>query len=100
VLHNKRDPKLLRQESCKGVEKDSWAEFGKETLAGAHRRPEWVLYYGAQAGSERAQDAQALLRHDQAVLRHAQALLSFAQACSGSAHPQLRLKQQLLTFGD
>ena len=46
----------------KGVETDSRAKFGKETVAGAHRRPKWVPHYGAQADSGRAQDAQALLR--------------------------------------
>jgi len=65
---------------------DSQAKFDKETVVGAHRRPKWVLYYGAQADSGRAQDAQSLLRLAQArsgLLRH--------------THPQLRLKQQLLT---
>jgi len=50
---------------------DSRAKFGKETVVGAYRRPKWVLHYGAQADSERAQDTQALLR--------------LAQAFSGSA---------------
>jgi len=48
--------------------------------------------YGAQVDS-----GQALLRlcsgSAQALLRHAQALTRYA-------HPQLRLKQQLLTSGD
>jgi hypothetical protein len=29
------------------VETDSRAKFGEETVTGAHRRPKWVLYYGA-----------------------------------------------------
>jgi hypothetical protein len=36
---------LLPQEPCKGAETDSRAKFGKETVAGAHRRPKWVPYY-------------------------------------------------------
>jgi hypothetical protein len=57
------------QEPCKGAETDSRAKFGKETVAGAHRRPKWAPHYGAQADSGRAQDAQALLRLGQALLR-------------------------------
>ena len=45
-----------------GPKTDSRAKFGKETIAGAHRRPKWALYYSALADSGRAQDAQALLR--------------------------------------
>jgi hypothetical protein len=74
---------LFEQEPCKGVEMDSQAKFGKETVAGAYWRPKWVPHYGAQADSGRAQ---ALLRHAQALLRY--------------THPQLRLKQQLLTSAD
>jgi hypothetical protein len=39
LLFDKRDPKLFLQELCKGVETDSWAKFGMETIAGAHWRP-------------------------------------------------------------
>jgi hypothetical protein len=42
LLFNKRVPKLLQQEPCKGVEKDSRAKLGKETIAEVYRRPEWV----------------------------------------------------------
>jgi hypothetical protein len=45
-----------------GAKPDSRAKFGKETVAGAHRRPKWVPHYGAQADSGLAQDTQALLR--------------------------------------
>jgi hypothetical protein len=76
VILDKRDPKLLQQEPCKGAETDSRAKFGKETVAETHRRPKWVPHYGAQA-------AQALIRYAHPRLRY--------------AHPQLRLKQQLLT---
>jgi hypothetical protein len=38
-LFNKRDPKLVQQKPCKGAETDSRAKFGKETIAGAYRRP-------------------------------------------------------------
>jgi hypothetical protein len=48
---DKRDLKLLQQEPCNGAETDSWVKFGKETIAGAHRRPKWVPRYGAQADS-------------------------------------------------
>jgi len=65
-------------------------KFGKETVAGAHRRPKWVPHYGAQADSG---SAQALLRLAQALLWHAHPRLRYA-------HPQLRLKQQLLTSAD
>jgi len=78
------------REPCKGAETDSRAKFGKETVAGAQRRPKWVPYYGSQADSERAQDAQALLRFclgsAQAPLRHDHPRLRYT-------HPQLRLKQ-------
>jgi len=53
---------LLWQNPYEGTKTDSQAKFGKETIAGAHRRPKWVPYYGAQADSGRAQDTQALLR--------------------------------------
>ena len=73
---------LLQQEPCKGAETDSRAKFGKETIAGAHRRPKWVPHYGAQADSGRAQDAQALLR---LCSGSAQACSPSAQVCSPSA---------------
>jgi hypothetical protein len=56
---------------------NSQAKFGKETVAGAHRRLKWVPHYGAQADSGRAQDAQALLRLAQALIRHAHPLLRY-----------------------
>lgn len=37
---------------------NSWAKSGKETVAGAHRRPKKVLYYSTQAPLGHAQDAQ------------------------------------------
>jgi hypothetical protein len=36
-------------------------QFGKEAIAGAYRRPKWVLYYSTQADPGGAQ-AQARLR--------------------------------------
>jgi hypothetical protein len=69
---------LLRHKRCEGAEMDPRAKFGKKIVAGANRRPKWVLHYGAQAVSGRAQ-----------VLR----------LCSSSAphaHPRLRSKQSLL----
>jgi hypothetical protein len=39
LLFDKRDPKLLEQEPCKGAETDSRAKFGKETIAEVYRRP-------------------------------------------------------------
>jgi hypothetical protein len=101
-----------------GAKTDSRAKFGKETIAGAQRRPQWAPHYSAQADSGRAQDTQALLRlgsgSAQALLRLAQACSGLLRLCSGSAqaqlrhahrrlryaHPQLRLKQQLLTSAD
>jgi len=53
---------LLQQKPWEGAKTDFQAKFGKETVAGAHRRPKWVPHYGAQANSGRAQDTQALLR--------------------------------------
>ena len=53
---------LLQREPCKGAEMDSRTKFGKETVTKVHERPELVSQYGAQVGSQRAQDAQALLR--------------------------------------
>ena len=50
------------QELGKRAETDSRAKFGKETVAGAHRRPKWGLRYSAQADLGCAQDAQAMLR--------------------------------------
>jgi len=66
---------LLWQEPRKRAERDFGVKFSKETIVGVHRMPEWVLYYGAHFDLGLAQDTQALLRH---------------------AHPQPRLKQQLL----
>ena len=94
----------IQQRPCEGAKTDSRAKFGKETVAGAHRRPKWVPHYGAQADSGSAQAllrlAQALLRLAQALLRLAQALLRHAHPRLRYAHPQLRLKQQLLTSAD
>ena len=73
---------LLQQRPCEGAKPDSRAKFGKETVAGAQRRPKWVPHYGAQADSGRAQDTQALLRLAQALFRLCS---GSAQACSGSA---------------
>jgi hypothetical protein len=118
-LFDKSDPKLLRQEPCKGAETDSRAKFGKEIIAEVDRRPKWVPHYGAQADSGSAQallrlcsgsaqallrlcsgSAQALLRLCSGSLRLAQALLRHAHPRLRYAHPQLRLKQQLLTSTD
>jgi hypothetical protein len=104
LLVDKRDPKLLQQEACKGAETDSRTKLGKETIAEIYRRPKWVPYYGPQADSG---SVQALLRHAhprlryaQALLRHAHPRLRYAQALLRHAHPRLRLKQQLLTSAD
>lgn len=51
---------------------NSGAEFGRETVTGAHGRLKWVLRCGAWAGLGRAQDVQALIRN---------------------FHPQVRLKE-------
>jgi hypothetical protein len=37
----------LRQKPCEGAETDSRANFGKETMTGAYRRPKWAPYYSA-----------------------------------------------------
>jgi hypothetical protein len=83
---------LLRQKPCKGAKPDSRAKFGKETVAGAHRRPKWVPHYGAQADSGRAQDTQALLRLCSGLLRLCSGLL---RLCSGL----LRLCSGMFTLG-
>jgi hypothetical protein len=75
VLFDKRDPKSA---PAKGAETDSRAKFGKETVAGAHRRPKRVHIYSAQADSGRAQDTQPLLRHAQALIRYAHPRLRYA----------------------
>jgi hypothetical protein len=54
VLFNRRDLESTLVETYKGVETDSQAKFNKETIARAHRRPKWVLYYSAQADLGRA----------------------------------------------
>ena len=54
MLFDKRDPKSVPQKPCEVAKTDSRAKFGKETVAGAHRRPKWVPYYGTQADSGRA----------------------------------------------
>jgi len=93
VLYDRRDPAETLRVGKNGFP----GKFGKETVAGAHRRPKWVPHYGAQADSG---SAQALLRLAQDLLRLAQALLWHAHPRLRYAHPQLRLKQQLLTSAD
>jgi hypothetical protein len=56
MLFNRRDPKSAPEETLRGRQNGSQAKFSKETIAGAHGRPNWVSYYGAQAKSGRAQD--------------------------------------------
>jgi hypothetical protein len=34
--------KIALAGTCKGAETDPRAEFGKETIAGAHQRPKWI----------------------------------------------------------
>jgi hypothetical protein len=87
VLFDKRVPNQI---PCEVAETDSRAKFGKETVAGVHRRSKSIPHYSAQANSGRAQDTQALLRHAQALIRYAHLRLRYA-------HPQLRSKQWLLT---
>jgi hypothetical protein len=48
---------LLQQEPYKGAETDFRAKSGKETIAGAHRRPKWIPHYSGQANSGRGQDS-------------------------------------------
>ena len=64
VFIDKRDPKSAPAE---GAEMDSRAKFGKETIAGAQRRPKWFHIM--------------MRRLTQGVLR----ILRLAQACSTSA---------------
>jgi len=59
------------------------AKFGKETVAGAYRRPKWVPNYSAQVDSGRGQDAQALFKSAQALLWHAHPRLRYAHLSSG-----------------
>jgi len=61
MLFNRRDLKSAPEETLRGRQNGSQAKFDKETIARAHRRPNWVLYYSAQAKSGRAQDTQACL---------------------------------------
>ena len=93
MLYNKSDPKLLRQESCKGAETDSRAKFDKEIIAEVDRRPKWVPHYGAQADSgPRSGSAQALLKLAQACSGSAQACSPSAQVKAAVAHVR-RLKR-------
>jgi len=82
VLFDKRDPKSALAGTLVRAETDSWAKFGKESIAGAHRRPKWVPHYSAQADSGRAQDAQATAQDGSGWLRLCS---GSGQACSGSA---------------
>ena len=74
---------LLRQKPCEGAKTDSRAEFGKETIVGAHRRPKWVPHYGAQADSGACSGYSG----------SAQALLRLVQACSPSAQVKAAVAQ-------
>ena len=38
---DKRDPKLLQQEACNRAETDYRPKISKETIDGAHRKPNW-----------------------------------------------------------
>jgi len=58
LLFIRGNQNLLGGNLCKGAEMNSWAKSGKETVAGAHRRPKKVLYYSTQAPLGHAQDAQ------------------------------------------
>jgi hypothetical protein len=84
---------MLWQKPCGGAKTDPRPKFGEETMA---------EHTGGQNGfhimvHKLTQSVLRMLRlysgSAQALLRHAQALIRYA-------HPQLRLKQQLLTFGD
>jgi hypothetical protein len=59
-----------------GGEGEELFVVSKETIAGAHRKPKWVLHYNAQADSGACSgcsgcsaSAQALLRLTQALIR-------------------------------
>jgi len=71
---------LFWQKPCEGAKTDSRAKFGKETVAGVHRRPKWVPYYGMQADLGAclgySGSAQALLRLCPGLLRLCSGMLT------------------------
>jgi hypothetical protein len=81
--------KICSEKPCEGAKTDSRVKFGKETVAGTHRRPKWAPHYGTQANSGRAQDTQALLRLCSGLLKLARALImySYAHLRLRYAHP-------------
>jgi len=86
LLFDKRDPKLLQQETCKGAETDPRAKFSKETVAGAYWGPKWFYIMARRADSGLTQGVLRLLRR-----------------CSGSDQersPLAQVKAALLTARD
>lgn len=80
MLFNRGDPKSAPEETLRGRQNGSQAKFGKETLTGAHGKPNWVPYYSAQAELVRSQNTQALLRHTHPWLRYTYPQLRFKAA--------------------
>jgi hypothetical protein len=64
--------------TLKGVETDSWANFGKETMARAHRRPKWVPIMVRRL-------THSVLRIIRLYSGSAQVYLGSAQVCSPPA---------------
>jgi hypothetical protein len=99
VLFDRRGLKSAPAETLRGSRNGLLGKIRQGNCNRGIQKAKWVLYYSAQADSGRARDVQALLRHAPA----SSGMLRLAQACSGLlrlAHPQLRLKQQLLTSAD
>jgi len=88
IPHETEFQNLFRKKPCEGAKTDSRANFNKETIAGARRRPKGVQYDGAQADSGRAQGMFGILR----VLRLYSGILSSAQVKAAAAHVR-RLKR-------
>jgi len=80
-------PKSAPAETLRGSKNGFRAKFGKETVAGAHRRPRWcsTLWCAGwfRACSGCSGSTQDLLRLAQALLRLAQALLRLLTLGSG-----------------
>jgi len=45
VFSDERDSNKLGKKPYEVIGTDSWAKLGKEIVAGARKRPKWVLYY-------------------------------------------------------
>jgi hypothetical protein len=71
--------------TLKGVETDSWANFGKETIARAYRRPKWVPIMLRRLTHSVLRIIMLYSGSAQVYLGSAQVCSRLAQACSTPA---------------